>query len=177
MGRPKQLVPWEGRPLLEHVVARVRAWPVVEVVVVLGAFEEQILEQVDLGEALVVINPEWREGIASSLRAGLDALVREARIARTFIALGDQPGIPVEVPPALLSGQEESRRPVAVPVYRFQRANPVLVERSLWPRLMSLSGDHGAGGLLRAHPGWVTEVRFGFLAPGDVNLPEDVEGR
>jgi len=103
--------------------------------------------------------------------------VRETPISRVFIALGDQPGIPDEVPGALLEAQEESRRPAAVPVYRFQRANPVLIERSLWPRLMSLSGDHGAVDLLRAHPHWVTEVLFDFLAPGDVDVPEDLDRR
>ena len=177
MGRPKQLIPWEGRPLLEHVVARVREWPIIEVVVVLGAFEEQILAGADLGEALVVLNPEWEEGLASSLRVGLDVLVRDARIDRALITLGDQPEIPAEVPPALLEAQEESRRPVALPVYRYQRGNPALVERSLWPRLMSLTGDAGAAGLFRAHPAWVTEVRFDSLVPHDLDEPGDLEPR
>ena len=177
MGRPKQLIPWEGRTLLEHVLARVQAWPVDEVVVVLGAFEEEILAAVHLGEALVVVNPEWQEGIASSLRVGLDVLVRDARIDRVFITLGDQPEIPPEIPAALLEALEESRRPVAIPVYRYQRANPVLVERSLWPRLMSLSGDTGASDLFRAHPVWVTEVRFDSLMPRDLDEPGDLERR
>jgi molybdenum cofactor cytidylyltransferase len=177
MGRPKQLIPWEGRPLLEHVVARVRDWPVSEVIVVLGAFEDEILAGTDLGESPIVLNPEWEEGIASSLRVGLDVLVRDARIERVLITLGDQPEIPAEVPPALLEAQEESRRPVAIPVYRYQRGNPALVERSLWPRLMNLTGDTGASDLFRAHPHWVTEVRFDSLMPRDLDEPGDLERR
>jgi len=91
LGQPKQLLDWGGRPLLERVVAAVHAWPVSPVVVVLGAHADDILERVDLGEALVVVNPEWEEGIASSLRVGFDLLAREVTAHWAFVALGDQP--------------------------------------------------------------------------------------
>jgi CTP:molybdopterin cytidylyltransferase MocA len=174
MGRPKQLIPWRERPLLEWVVAAVGDWPVDSVAVVLGASAEQILDTVDLGDSLVVINPGWEEGIASSIRVGLDAITRNVRAERVFIALGDQPRIAGEVPPALLRAMEESGRPAVVPRYRYQRGNPVLIDRWLWPRLMSLEGDTGAAGLLKAHPEWVHEVWFDRLPPRDVDTPADL---
>jgi nicotine blue oxidoreductase len=174
LGRPKQLVDWGGRPLLEVVVGAVSTWPVEGIVVVLGAVADEILERVDLGDALVVVNPEWEEGISSSIRAGLDVLTRDARYERTFVVLGDQPRIPAEVPAMLAAAMDETRRPAAVPRYRYQRGNPVLIERSLWSRFMSLSGDAGGAGLLRAHPQWVTEVRVDDLPPDDVDVPDDV---
>jgi molybdenum cofactor cytidylyltransferase len=174
LGRPKQLVDWDGRPLLEHVVAAVAAWPVGPVVVVLGAYAEEILDRVRLGAATAVINPEWEEGIASSLRVGLDLLTRETREEAAFIVLGDQPRIPAEVPPALLAAFEAHGRPAVVPVYRYQRGNPIVVGRSLWPRLMSLQGDTGAAALLRAHAAWVEEVHFDCPAPGDVDTRTDL---
>jgi CTP:molybdopterin cytidylyltransferase MocA len=175
MARPKQLVDWGGRPLLQHVLREVAAWPVGGVVVVLGASSDAILERVDFGTALVAINPGWEQGLASSLRVGLDVLGREARFDQAFLVLGDQPHIPAEVPGALLAGAEESGRPAVVPVYRYQRGNPVLVARSLWARLMSLEGDAGAGGLLAAHPAWVHEVRFDYAVPADVDTPADIQ--
>jgi molybdenum cofactor cytidylyltransferase len=175
LGRPKQLLDWGGRPLLERVVTAVADWGVSPVVVVLGAHAEEILEQADLGRSLVVVNPEWEEGIASSLRAGFDLLARGREADQAFVALGDQPRIPPDVPPALLAAAAESGRPAVVPVYRYQRGNPVLVGRWLWPRLMSLEGDAGAAALLRAHPGWVQEVRFDHPAPADVDLPADIQ--
>ncbi len=175
MSQPKQLLDWGGRPLLQHVVAAVCSWPVRGVAVVLGAHAEEILDRVDFGSALVVINPGWEEGIASSLRVGLDLLARESRDEWAFIALGDQPHIPPEVPAALLAGAEEGGRPAVVPVYRYQRGNPVLAARSLWPRLMSLEGDSGAGALLQAHPAWVREVRFDDAAPADIDVPADIQ--
>ena len=174
LGRPKQLVEWKGRPLLEWVVESTRAWPVDGVVVVLGAAEEEILDAVDFGDALVVVNPEWEEGIASSLRVGLDALARETQAERALIVLADQPFIPAEVAPGLMSGMDESGKPAVVPKYRYQRANPVLIDRFLWPRLMSLEGDSGASRLLQAHPEWVHEVRFDHPAPRDIDTPLDL---
>lgn len=175
LGRPKQLLDWVGRPLLESAVAAVHTWPVSPVVVVLGAHADDILERVDLGGALVVINPEWEEGIASSLRVGFDLLAREVAADWAFVALGDQPRIPPDVPPALLAAAEESDRQAIVPVYRYQRGNPVLIRRPLWPRMMGLQGDAGAAASLRAHPAWVLEVRFDHVAPGDVDSLADLQ--
>lgn len=175
LARPKQLLDWDGRPLLEHVLAAAFSWPVAGVVVVLGASAEEILERVDFGEAIAVVNPEWEEGLAATLRVGLDFLSQEARWEAVLVALGDQPLIPPEVPPALLAAAEETGRPVVIPVYRYQRGNPVLVARPLWGRLMSLQGDAGAGALFRAHPAWVQEVRFDRAAPADVDTLDDFQ--
>ena len=174
LGRPKQLVDWHGRPLLEHIVHVVIGWPVGCVVVVLGSSAEEILEAVDFGSAIVAINEEWDEGIASSLRVGLDVLARESVWHRAFIALGDQPDIPPEVPALLLQELESAGRPAAVPKYRYQRANPVLVDRSLWPRLMSLEGDSGAGRLWDTHPEWVAGVRIDGLPPKGIDTVDDL---
>jgi molybdenum cofactor cytidylyltransferase len=174
LGRPKQLVQMRGRPLLETVVAEVSLWPVSRVAVVLGHRAEEILDAVDFGGATVLINPDWEEGIAASLRVGLDHLSREPRLERVFVALGDQPHIPPEVPGLLLEAIERAGLPAAVPKYRFQAGNPVLLDRGLWPRLMSLEGDAGASRLLRTHPEWVEEVWFDHLPPRDVDTAADV---
>jgi CTP:molybdopterin cytidylyltransferase MocA len=174
LGTPKQLVLWKGRPLLECVVAEVAAWPVHEVCVVLGAHSDEVVDAVDFGEATVLENPDWEEGIAASLRVGLDYVGRDARADTAIVALGDQPRIPSEVPAELLAALERSGRPAAVPKYRFQVGNPVALRRTLWPRLMALEGDAGASRLLRAHPDWVEEVWFDHLPPRDVDTPSDV---
>lgn len=174
LGHPKQLVDWHGTPLLQWIVDAVARWPVDGVGVVLGAYEEEILDVVDFGEAMVIVNPEWEEGIASSLRVGLDALGRDSQAERALIVLADQPAIPDEVPQGLIDAMDLSGKPAVVPKYRYQRSNPVLIDRSLWARLMSLAGDAGAAKLLQAHPEWVHEVRFDHPAPRDIDTPEDL---
>ena len=174
LGRPKQLEPWGDTNLLGHVVARTSEFPVEEVWVVVGYESDRILAETDLGTAGVVENPEWEEGIASSIRVGLDALTRLSRCDQALIVIGDQPAVPVEVVDALLASHAGSDKPVSVPKYRYTSGNPVLVDRLLWPRLMSLEGDEGAGRLWQAHPEWVNEVWFSDLAPRDVDTETDV---
>lgn len=174
LGEPKQLIRLRDRPLLEHVVHGVLTWPVDVVVVVLGAHADDILDVVDFGSAVVAINDDWEEGIAASLRVGLDVLSRDSGAELAFIVLGDQPGIPREVPVALLAAAEDSPRDALVPVYRYERSHPVLFRRRLWERLMALEGDHGAAELLKAHPDWVEEVRVDHLPPRDVDTVDDV---
>ena len=175
-GEPKQLADWQGRPLLEHVVARVHRWPHVRsVYVVLGANAEPIMERIDLSDAIVVENLEWTEGVASSLRAGLDALIGDRTAERALIVLGDQPLVPDGVIPMLLEAGRRSGRPVVIPRYRFVRGHPVLVEGWLWPRLVAgLEGDQGARNLFLAHPEWVEEVLVAETPPRDIDTQEDL---
>jgi molybdenum cofactor cytidylyltransferase len=174
LGRPKQLEPWGETNLLSQVVSRTAEFPVDEIWVVLGSDMEQILAETDLGDAGVIDNPEWEEGIASSIRVGLDALLRLSRCDRVLIVLGDQPAVPVEVVEELMKSHDSSSQPVSLPKYRYSWGNPVLVDRPLWPRLMSLEGDEGAQRMWQAHPEWVNEVWFPDLAPRDVDTERDV---
>ncbi|MGZ8916547.1 MAG: nucleotidyltransferase family protein, partial [Methylobacter sp.] len=89
MSSPKQLLEWRNRPLLEHAVANARAVLNERVIVVLGAHAESIQTTVDLGGVSSIVNPDWQEGIASSIRAGVRALPGSAGAA--LILLCDQP--------------------------------------------------------------------------------------
>lgn len=174
LGRPKQLEPWGDSTLLGRVVSVAREMPVDEIWVVVGAESEKILAETDLGDAGVIENPEWEEGIASSLRVGLDALTRLSRVERVVIMMGDQPDVSPEVVERLLEEHKRAKRPVSIPKYRYTLGNPVVVDRSLWPRVMSLEGDEGAMRLWRAHPEWVNEVWFAEHPPRDVDTEADV---
>jgi len=174
LGRSKQLEPWGESNLLSNVVARTRSFPVDEVWVVLGHDYERILEETEFGDAGVIENPEWAEGIASSIRVALDALTRLSRVDKALIVMGDQPSVPVELVEALLDSHARSDHQVSVPKYRYSWGNPVLVDRALWPRLMSLEGDEGAQRLWQAHPEWVNEVWFPFLVHRDADTETDI---
>ncbi len=175
MGRPKQLLEWGRETLLGHVVGKVRSWPVDEIWVVLGHEVDRIMAVVDLSGAGVIDNPEWEEGLASSIRVALDALTRHSRAEWALLCLGDQPEIGHEVVTSLLEAAQRTTAAAVVPKYRYTWGNPVLVRRTLWPRLMSLEGDQGARRLLQAHPEWVEEVWFETLPPRDVDSEVDAE--
>lgn len=174
LGRPKQIEPWGESNLLSHVVVRTQEFPVDEVWVVVGHNADRVLADTDLGDAYVVENLEWEEGIASSLRVGLDAITRLSRCDQALIVIGDQPDVPVGTVEQLLASHRKEGRPVTLPRYRHNPGNPVLVDRSLWARVMSLEGDEGAQRLWQAHPEWVNEVLFSEAGPRDVDTEEDV---
>ncbi|MFO7291744.1 MAG: nucleotidyltransferase family protein [Actinomycetes bacterium] len=175
LGRPKQLEPWGNTTLLGHVVDQVRTYPVDEIWVVLGAEFDRILDTVDLTGCNVVENPEWEEGIASSLRVGLDALIQTSRADAALIVIGDQPNIDRKVVEEIVETFATAEVPVVLPKYRYTWGNPVMVDRSLWARLMSLEGDEGAQRLFKAHPEWVREVWTDQLPPRDVDTEADLE--
>ena len=93
-----------------------------EVWVVLGHDYERILEETDFGDAGVIENPEWAEGIASSIRVALDALTRLSRVDKALIVMGDQPSVPVDVVDQLIDSHARSDHPVSLPKYRYSWA-------------------------------------------------------
>jgi molybdenum cofactor cytidylyltransferase len=175
MGSPKQLLPIDGRPLLELVVARACASRLDEVAVVLGANADAILAGVDLGRARIVRNPDHASGMSSSLRAGLAAL--DDGVGRAVVILGDQPEISPALLDRLLDLQAGSGLPAAALSFGGLLHPPVVLERELWGDLRSLEGDVGCRALIRAQPELVAALPAGVDArhPVDVDTPEDYE--
>ncbi len=176
LGRPKQLEPWgEGTTLLGKVLENAMEMGSEETWVVLGASHDEILARTDFSGCRVVINHEWEQGLAGSLRAGLDALERGSTVSGALVLLGDQPGVNAGTVARLREAYRPGVTPAVVPRYRYEVSNPVLVDRVLWRRLMMLEGDRGAMQLLKAHPEWVTEVWLPDSSPEDVDDQQDIE--
>lgn len=161
--------------MLEHVVEEARTWPIEELVVVLGADAEEIVAMCSFGEATVVIDPEWEEGAAASLRVGLDVLTRRGPDGPALIADAATPGIHPEDVAALIAGHDPAQAPVSVTVYRYAPGAPYVVEPELWPRLMGREGKALIETLWKAHPEWVAEVRVDRLAPRPITTPSQLE--
>src|SRR6516225_12282997 len=87
MGKVKQLLPIDGRPVLEHVLDNVRGAEVSEVILVLGHSAETIRQEVRLRDVKVVMNDNYPQGMGTSLQAGLGAM--DARIEAAIIVLAD----------------------------------------------------------------------------------------
>jgi CTP:molybdopterin cytidylyltransferase MocA len=167
--RSKYLEPVRGVPMIERIVAKAADWPVDEVMVVLGPDADEIISTADLGEATIVIDPEWKEGIAASLRVGIDLLLRGGVTDRIVLALGDQPGVEGETVAALL----ESPSAAVVPKYRYRRGFPVVLSSDLWDQLLGLEGPVDVHDLLESHPAGVEEVWFDRLEPSRLAEPAD----
>lgn len=176
LGRPKQLLPLAGEPVLRHVLRAALASGLAEVVVVLGHEADAIAAAVgDLGQRTVV-NPDWADGQSTSVRAGL-AAAGPAADAVLFL-LGDQPDVGPTIIDALLAADraDPDQRPIAAAEYGGRIGNPVLFRRSLFPALAALTGDEGARRLLRADPAAVLRVPVGDgPPPADIDTDADYQ--
>ena len=156
-GGGKLLAPLEGRPILQHVLERLEAAGLDEVVVVGGADADALQETVDRWGARLVVNPTPDAGLSSSLKVGIEAVSDEADAA--LITLGDQPLLPARAVRALLEAGARPGQPIVVPVYGNDAGrNPVLLRREAFPLIAQTSGDRGLGPLLDAHPELVDEI-------------------
>lgn len=170
---PKALAELEGRPLVEHAIRTLSSGGCAQVVVVVGAGAAQVVERADLGDARVVDNPAWREGMGSSVRAGLAALPDDAGAA--VLALVDQPGIGPEAVRRLIRAWRDGAE-IAVATYQGRQRNPVLLDRVHWePAAAAAVGDVGARGYVRSRSDVVVGVACEDVAdPADVDTPADL---
>jgi CTP:molybdopterin cytidylyltransferase MocA len=175
MGEPKQLLRVHGRPLLEVVVSAACDSQLDEVVVVLGAYADEIAREVAFGRAHVVVNPDYAKGMSTSLRAGIASLA--SSVQRAVVILGDQPDIGAELVNRLLDAQATSGLPAAALSFDGLLHPPMVLARELWGDLDSLEGDVGCRALVRAHPELVAALPADRPGghPVDIDTRDDFE--
>lgn len=171
-GRPKALLEHHRRPLVEHAVRVLREGGCGPVHVVLGAAAERVRESADLTGCVVRDNPDWAEGMGSSLRAGLRSL---GSADAALVLLVDQPGIGAEAVTRVREAYR-SRTSLAAATYGGRRGHPVLFGADRWEEVAaSAVGDRGARAYLRAHEAEIGLVECGDVAQGfDIDTPEDL---
>ena len=174
MGTPKQLLAVGGKPLLVRAVEATLASPAWPVVVVLGAFAEQIRPSLARLPVLITENPTWSEGMAASIRAGVTTLQQFSRhLDGALIALCDQPAFSAEIIGALLAAQRQTGRSIDAAHYSGRHGAPALFLREHFSTLLSLTGEEGARALLNDDPLRVASVDLPQLAV-DLDTPDDV---
>jgi CTP:molybdopterin cytidylyltransferase MocA len=173
-GSAKQLAPLGGRPLLQHPLDALADAGMDDVVVVLGAEAAAIEAAIAWRRERRLVNPRPQDGLASSLRVGLDAAAEDPTAEAVLIVLGDQPSLRPEVIRAILDAGGTTDRPIVRPRYAADGApNPVLVRRDAWALAAGLEGDRGLGAMLAERPDLVAEVRVAGTIP-DVDTPGDL---
>lgn len=172
LGRPKQLELWQGQSLLARALdGACRVLPG-RVVVVLGAEAEPIRGAVDLQAATVVLNPNWQEGIAASIRCGVEALPASA--AAVLMMLCDQPLVDAGHLAALLNAWRIEPERIVASRYGLSCGVPAVFPVSYFERLQALRGDRGAKALLLEEARNVREIACA-RAEVDIDTQDDVE--
>lgn len=171
LGRPKQLLPYGDKTLLDHTLATARACDLDQLVVPIGGAAAEVQERVDLSGAEVVVNYAYGSGCSSSIAAALGAV--DPRCEVLVLMLGDQPGVTPATVQALLDGRGDA--PLAVCRYDDGRGHPLAFDRSVFGALLELHGDKGVWRLLDERAADVAEVRIPGPIPLDVDTLEDYQ--
>lgn len=159
LGRPKQLLRFRGKTLLEHSVSAALAADATHRLVVLGARFEQILPETQPIESIV--NTDWAEGMASSVRLGLRCLLdKDPELPAVAVMLCDQPFVTPELLNQLLDTQQQTAAPIVASAYGDTLGVPAVFARETFPQLLSLQGDRGAKTIFPDYAGRIASVPF-----------------
>jgi molybdenum cofactor cytidylyltransferase len=172
LGRPKQLLNYAGQSLLQHSIDSAAASGAQPVVVVLGSNAELIKKQIGDNKVHVVINNEWNEGMASSIRCGLNTILElNPSIEGIILLLCDQPHVTRALLANLMATHRETGKLIVASYYRDTFGPPVFFHKTMFPGLLLLNGDVGAKGLISQH---TSEMHFISFVEGTVDI--DTEG-
>jgi molybdenum cofactor cytidylyltransferase len=170
-GSAKQLARVAGRPLLHTAVARAADVAGSAVTVVLGARAAELSPLLTHSQASLVINRDWREGMASSIRAGVARL--PASCTAVLLMLVDQAAVTAEDLERLASAWRRQPDYIVAARYGMTTGVPAIFPRSVFPDLAALRGDVGARVLLQRNPDRVVRVPMASAAI-DIDTPEDL---
>ena len=155
MGAPKALLPYQGRPFLDHLLEATRHPKISVRRVVLGPHAEPIAKSIHLNADEIVINPDWEHGQLSSIHAAMKSLPEG--LDGLLICLVDHPLISAALVGDLINDFYTSGAPIVVPVHMGRRGHPVIFSSKLFPELMAAPLDVGARAVVWAHRGEVHE--------------------
>lgn len=145
LGRPKQLLNWEGISLVRHAALTAITSDLEHVIVVIGSSSEKVEAEVADLPVEVVLNLEWKSGQSSSTRAGLSAIPDNT--GAVIFMLADQPRVSRRLIRTLVERHASTMAPIIAPMVDGRRGNPVLFDRSTFKDFNSISGDAGGRAL------------------------------
>jgi molybdenum cofactor cytidylyltransferase len=161
MGQNKMLLDFKDKPLIAHAVDTLLASEIDEVVVVLGNEADKVQEKLRGRPVKLVENPDFREGLSTSVRTGVNAVSRQAEGIMVYLA--DQPLLqPADVNRILraFTHAKDVRKSIVVPFFDGQRGNPVLLDSSYREEILGVVGDVGCKGVIKRYPDQVFVVEM-----------------
>lgn len=156
MGSPKALLPYQGRPFLEHLLDVAKHPSIGARRVVLGPDAEAISAQVMLAPDEAVINLNWERGQLSSIQAAIRSLPPDTD--GILLCPVDHALISESLVSELIDAFEKTRSAIVLPLYRGRRGHPVIFAARLYAELLNAPEEKGARAVVWAHPEEVSEV-------------------
>jgi molybdenum cofactor cytidylyltransferase len=170
MGRPKALLPIQGRTFLENILAAISRTSIEDAIVVLGHHRDEIERSVSLPS--VVFNPDYEQGMITSFQAGIRKLSWDTTGA--FLFLVDHPLVEPTTIESMIMNLAPNR--IVLPTFERRRGHPVLFSSEVLEEILALAPSEGANIVVRKNPDRIIEVPVN--APGilvDIDTPEQFE--
>jgi len=176
MGRSKQVLPFRGRTLLRHAVETAIASACRPIVATIGAHEDLVRPELHSLPVLIAHNPDWTQGISSSLRAAIERLaqVREVDVQGAVFMLADQPLVTAEDINTLVKLHDRTGKDIVASAYANTYGVPMFISKRLFDEVATLSGNEGARQLIAHHRGQVATAPLSNAAL-DIDTPGDYD--
>jgi len=175
MGQPKQRLVYQDKTLLQRAIEAAKGVQAHALLVVLGANNQTILDDVDSKHLDIVINPEWEQGMSSSIKSGITALqTLYPKVNDVLMMLCDQPFVGTELLIKLIEAKPPTDDAIVACKYKDTIGVPVLFSKDWFADLQDLKGEDGAKKLLLIHQNKVVTVPFdqGSI---DIDTPDDYQ--
>lgn len=175
LGQPKQSLEYNGQTLLKHAIDTALEIIQTPIIVVLGASADTLEEEVLSSRVHAIFNPDWKEGIASSIRCGVRALQEiSTGIDNVILMVCDQPFVTASLLKNLIAERKQTVKGIVACAYKDTLGTPVLFDKKYFSELLLLKGAEGAKKLLGKYPEDVSPVSFpkGYI---DVDTVEEYE--
>jgi len=175
MGQPKMLLPWGKTTVLGQVLSIFQEAGVEDIIVVTGGDRKQVEQIVQQHKARSIFNKNFMRGeMLSSLQLGIEAQATQAQAA--LIGLGDQPQVHAGSVRLICETFRSKRSSLIVPSFQRRRGHPWLVERSLWPELLTLKFPQSPRDFLNNHADEIKYVEVSTpTVLADLDTPEDYQ--
>jgi molybdenum cofactor cytidylyltransferase len=173
MGSPKQLLSYQGRPLVRHAAQIAIASGGDPIVVVLGSRVEDARAALDGLDVVVVENTEWEKGLGTSIRAGISG-AELLGCEGVILMLADQPMVTAEILKRLVEEHEETGRPIIASEYSGTVGVPAVFTREFFPNLKALLPSEGCKAVILAHLDQSIRIACPE-AEMDIDTPEDYQ--
>ncbi|MDR8394044.1 nucleotidyltransferase family protein [Aliifodinibius sp. S!AR15-10] len=175
LGRPKQLLKYQNKTLLQHIIDTVTPFEFNPSVLVLGAYADQIRDATNLVNVTAIYNKDWPEGIASSIRVGVaKSLKLNASLDSILFLLSDQPFVSTDLIQDLIDKHNNRNQRITACCYKQNVGVPAIFQKHFFPELQELSGDVGAKKIIIQNSEEVEEVPF-KKGSFDIDTSEDYE--
>jgi molybdenum cofactor cytidylyltransferase len=172
MGTNKLLLEVKGRTVLDRLLDALDESIVDDIYVVLGHRTEELEQIVQTHRAQQVINPDYKEGMTSSFRAGLSEVSADA----TFLILADQLGLePDLIESMALRMESDPEMMIVSPVHEDKRGHPVLFRRPLFPEILEMGREENLKDLVDRHDDAHKFVEGDLWCTLDMDTPDEFE--